>query len=327
VSQGEGHRNRYGSSRRRQILESIPHYLDELATVRSPGDLGSWLQFKVPYVMAVPSFPPRVNLEITNRCNFGCVYCHRETMDRGVGEMDYELLERIVTEMSGYPRTIMKVGGLGEPSLHPQCSELMRLARDKGVRSIFYTNGSLLRTFDHDEVLAWGIPHLVVSIDGVDAQSYEQQRRGGDYARLTDELTAFRARRERTRGAQPLIEVRHVIQPTETRAQLAEFRSHWLSMADTVMFNHIIPAGPIHDGRTSPRRCRDIRRELYVQWDGRVAVCGYQCLVHEQEWVADLHETTIREAWQREALRARRQLHMRGGAAIPAFCLVCSQTN
>jgi len=98
-------------------------------------------------------------------------------------------------------------------------------------------------------------------------------------------------------------------------------------MADTVMFNHIIPAGPIHDGRTSPRRCRDIRRELYVQWDGRVAVCGYQCLVHEQEWVADLHETTIREAWQREALRARRQLHMRGGAAIPAFCLVCSQTN
>ncbi len=317
----------YCLGRYRQVLKSFPHYLKELRAARNSGDLYAWLQFKLPYLFPIPAFPPSVTLELTNRCNFSCRYCHRSVMNREIGTMDCGLLQKILTEISGHRNTFLKIGGLGEPSLHPDCGKFMRSLNDRAVKSIFYTNGSLLQRFAHDLVLEWKIPHLVVSVDGVDLQSYEHQRVGGNYEHLRATLQAFHRRRAELGHAKPMIEVRHVILPQETDAQLADFKRTWMEVADTVMFNHIIPSGPISaDVQPPSRRCRDIRREMYVRWNGRVPVCGYQYLVNKDEWIADLHEATIRNAWHHNMLNKRRRHHLRGGTAIPAFCAVCSQT-
>lgn len=315
----------YRANRHRQVLKSTRHYLSELRALRSPAELYGWFQYKLPYLFPIPAFPPRVTLELTNRCNFACRHCHRTVMNRELGSMDYHLLQKIVAEVSAHPDCRLKIGGLGEPSLYKLCSEFMRSLKDSGVESIFYTNGSLLWRFNHDEVLEWQLRHLVVSVDGTDRQSYEGVRIGGDYDRLRAALQQFRSRRTDRGDSMPWIEVRHVILPEETDAQLAEFSKAWAGLSDTVMFNHVIPSGPINAERPS-RRCRDIRRELYVRWNGKVPVCGYQYLVGEQEWLADLSNSTIENAWRHSLLRQRRTMHLRGAAAIPGYCAVCSQT-
>lgn len=318
----------FRSSLRRQRLRAVPHYLAELRRLRSPAELLGWWQFKLPYTLPLPSFPPRVTIELTNRCNFGCPHCHRSSMNRDLGAMEFETLEKLVAEIGEHKDTILKVGGLGEPSIYPRVAEFLLLLKKHEVKSIFYTNGTLLHRFAHDEILDWNMPHLVVSIDGIDKESFEKARVGGNYERLRATLGAFHRRREERGLKRPMIEVRHVIMPRETEKDLSDFRKQWLTMADTVMFNPLNPDVPIHSNGHRPRRkCRDIRREMYVRWTGKIPVCCLQYLVDKDQWIGDLKKTTIRETWNHPALELRRAQHNEGGNAVPDFCGRCPLTN
>lgn len=161
----------------------------------------------------------------------------------------------------------------------------------------------------------------------MDAESYERIRVGGEYDRLRAALQAFFQMRNKLRCENPLIEVRHVIFPQETNSQLAEFKRFWLQVADTVMFNPLEPRGPVNGCDSSPRRrCRDIRREFYIRWNGMVPLCGYQYIAAAQEWIADLHDVDIRQVWHLKRLQKLRAMHRQGVQAIPDSCKVCCQT-
>lgn len=311
-------------ARLQQIRKSVPHYLRELSRARSVGDVSAWMQFKVPYVLAVPTFPPRVTIELTNRCNFGCPHCHRSVMKRGEGDIDFELFCKLADEICSQPQCIVKIGGLGEPSLYERFGDAMGALRDRRVRHITYTNGNVFERFTNDEILSWRIPHLIVSIDGTDANSYNRLRIGGVYDQLLAQFSAFRLARDGSRGSGPFLEVRHVIMPNESEEELRKFRARWMKVADTVMFNHLIPARARNSN--CRRRCRDIRRELYVRSSGLIPFCGYQYLQTGYEWIGDLRTGSIRQAWNHERLDHVRHLHSKRAAHIPDFCRGCSQT-
>ena len=282
------------------------------------------MQFKVPYVLPVPRFPPRVTIELTNRCNMGCAYCHRSVMNRGEGDIDFDLFCKLADEIRFQPHCIVKIGGLGEPSLYDRFGEAMVALRDRRIRHITYTNGNVFERFTNEEILSWGIPHMIVSIDGIDAASYNRLRIGGVYERLLTKLIAFRAARDDSRAAGPFLEVRHVIMPNESEEELTQYRRRWMRVADTVMFNYLVPARR-RNGEWR-RRCRDIRRELYVRATGRIPFCGYQYLQAEYEWIGDLRTGTIEQAWKHRRLNEVRRLHCKGATDIPDFCRGCSQT-
>jgi len=316
----------YRRSRSWQRFKSIPHYLVELKGVRSYGDFKSWLQFKLPYISTLPSFPIKVTLELTNNCDLGCTYCHRSVMNRQLGAMDFDVLRKIADEISQHPGVHLKIGGLGEPALHKDFANIMVYLRDKNIKRTVYTNGLVLQRFDHEQVLEWRIPHLVLSIDGIDARSFESQRVGGNYEQVKANLQAFYQRRKASALGKNLLEIRQVIVPGETPADLAGFRKTWLQTADTVMFNHVIPSGVAASRDSRGRKCRDIRREMYIRWNGKVPLCGYQYLVTNQEWIADIHHVSIQDAWHHFRLQEVRSLHQRGYDSMPEFCKVCAQT-
>lgn len=138
-----GYFKSFRTERIRQFLKSIPHYFNELRDTHSVKDLIAFLQFKMPYIFNVPSFPPRVTSELTNNCNFSCRHCFRSLIKRDIVSLDYELAEKIVEEISQYSSCIIKIGGMGEPSLYKECDRFMKLLRDREIRQIFYTNLSL----------------------------------------------------------------------------------------------------------------------------------------------------------------------------------------
>ena len=98
-----------------------------------------------------------------------------------------------------------------------------------------HTNGTLFERLSHDMILDWRLQEIVVSIDGIDARSFERLRVHGNYRQLCENLDAFNARRAAWEGPVPLVEVRHVIMPNETPEQLDEFARDWRAgAADTV---------------------------------------------------------------------------------------------
>jgi len=308
----------------RRIMVSIPHYFRELARIRRPRELYGWVYFKFPNSFPIMEFPTCVSVEPTNKCNFSCNHCRRTTMNRPLGSMEVELFEKIVHEVSVH-RSVreLKLVGSGEPAIHPRFRELMALLAHQGIPTVVYTNGSLLQLYPHREVLGWGLETVVVSVDGLDAPSHERFKLGSNYVSLRKAIMDFYKYRKSSRRRSPVIEIRHLMVPNETVAQLLQFRRTWMGCADTVSFDYLEPAAGLLEIEDPSRpRCRVVRRELGIQWDGAVPLCsGYH-----HDYLGNVRYSTISELWRHSRLEYLRQCHMLRDFAQVPVCLRCRKT-
>jgi len=301
----------------------IPHYWFELSRCRSPSDLYDWLYYKLPQFFSLRPLPTVLNIELTNNCNFECPHCPRNALNegRGLGFMPIALFDKIVDEIAGGV-SMVKLIGLGEPSLHPQLDHIMRRLRDRRIKTLLYTNGTLFERYSPSEIMAWRADELVVSIDGTDERSFKRLRVGGDFKKLQVNLAEFRAQRATAVGPTPRIEVRHVIMPNETPAMLKAFTDYWRKgFADTVKYCFL--GTPYDRPRAAARQrppCRDIRREMHVRYDGRVPLCGYE---GHGEWIGALAKSEVGAVWRAPRLEEVRRLHRKRDLSELEFCKTC----
>lgn len=114
----------------------------------------------------------RVYIEITNRCNLACDFCHGTK--RPLGTMPPEDFRRIAEKLRG-ETSYLYLHVLGEPLLHPQLKELLAIAWELGFRVCLVTNGTLLHK-RREELLAAKSLHKV----SVSLHSFEGNGGAGD---------------------------------------------------------------------------------------------------------------------------------------------------
>lgn len=119
----------------------------------------------------------RVYVEITNICNMNCSFCHGHS--RPAKRMSKEEFSAILDRLCGQTEYIY-YHLMGEPLTHPQLPDFLRLAAQKGYRSVITTNGTLLNKVGQQIITAK--PHKVnISLhsfeenDGVDFEAYLSQ--------------------------------------------------------------------------------------------------------------------------------------------------------
>jgi len=119
----------------------------------------------------------RVYVEITNICNMNCSFCHGHS--RPAKRMSKEDFCAILQKLQGQTEYIY-YHLMGEPLTHPELPDFLRLAAQKGYRSVITTNGTLLRKVGQKIINAK--PHKVnISLhsfeqnDGVDFNAYLSQ--------------------------------------------------------------------------------------------------------------------------------------------------------
>ena len=303
----------------RQALFSIPGYLQELSELQSLRALYSWIYFKCPYLLPLRTMPTYVTVEPTNMCNLSCKHCWHASMARPAGHMDLEVFEKIVCEASEFRPSLFKIGGAGEPCIHPGFRELMAILSPHPLKVFAYTNGSLLRLFTPEEIMNWGIHTIVVSVDGLDGMSYEKIKIGSRYDEVRNAIVDFHRYRISSKQKYPILEIRHILMPNESATQILDFRKHWLTMADTVRFNALEPASGFFDvDDPFPPRCRQIRRELCVQWDGRVPVCGGY-----REYAGSVRDCSLLELWHHPRMEFLRQCNLHREFAQVPLCRRC----
>jgi MoaA/NifB/PqqE/SkfB family radical SAM enzyme len=311
----------------RSVFHNIPRLLFDMRQSRSLRELYGFLYFNSPYRLPRARFPVRVTVEPTNRCNFRCTHCHRYSAnaDRPPGEMDFDLYCRIVAELSEHPGTLLKIGGWGEPSLHARFSEMMSRSLEAGVRTVVYTNGTIFDRLTTAETLALRQTTFVLSVDGYDAEQYGAIRIGGDYARLRDNIAQLFEHRNVQKQRFPVIVVQHVVFPHDTSRQLERFRHSWTAISDMVdycVYNPLVPAGADvqHDFF---RRCKRVRRELSILYDGAVPVCGPQSKYGEHEEIGNVAHASIADIWNGPALTKVRASHHKRDLESMPFCQSC----
>ena len=138
-------------------------------------------------------YPRRVTIELTNVCNLHCAYCLRDDdalYHAPAQYMQIETLRRLVRDA----RAIAGINEVsftgGEPTLHPQFAEVIKVCAAEGMQVSFVTNGWNFADFARDLLsVRDNVHHVAFSLDGTNAEIHDRWRGEGSFARLVRAFT------------------------------------------------------------------------------------------------------------------------------------------
>lgn len=119
-----------------------------------------------------------VCLFLTLKCNQNCRYCHRFL---GIDEVSFEDNKRIINKIAEDGIKNMTFTG-GEPLLYPNIIELVKLAKEKGLKVKLITNGSVLANNPKMREIYNYLDSITFSIDSCDNEINEKLGRSYKHA-------------------------------------------------------------------------------------------------------------------------------------------------
>lgn len=131
------------------------------------------------------SMPRRLVFELTNTCNLNCVMCGRNSSDfkPTLFKMDW------FNYFEQYLDTVEEVTlmGWGEPTMHPNFEEMLRIINNHSARKYFCTNGMRLDRI-MNSVFDYNVDVFAVSLDGATDETNSRIRRGSDINKIVSNL-------------------------------------------------------------------------------------------------------------------------------------------
>ncbi len=128
------------------------------------------------YLREPTAGPRRLLLEPTTGCNHRCEMCwdHSPRLSKPTPacHMPFERVRGLLEEMARMGTEEVWLAGRGEPFVHPQAREILKLIGSLGMRSIITTNAGRLTEEVADRLAEWGVRQLSVSIDSGKAETY-----------------------------------------------------------------------------------------------------------------------------------------------------------
>jgi MoaA/NifB/PqqE/SkfB family radical SAM enzyme/alpha-beta hydrolase superfamily lysophospholipase len=144
--------------------------------------------------------PGVANIEITTHCNLSCLACARTRLAPEPRHMGRAQFERLLEILPHAFRIVLV--GLGEPTLHPEVADFVRLANAQGRRVALVSNGMALGDGLARRLCDAGLASMTFSLDAADPEVAKRVRSGTDLGRVVQNLRELLAERTR-RGTTP----------------------------------------------------------------------------------------------------------------------------
>lgn len=284
-----------------------------------------------------PDFPPRVQVEITNRCNLRCVMCTRNQMRRPVGDLPLELLQKVADECSREPGAVILLFFLGEPLLHPQLEDMARcLAAVKDRQPIplsfgIQTNGMLLSRERARRLIEAGLRQFHFSVDGLEGD-LERIRPGAEYAVVERNILDLLALREELGCGDIQVDICKLCDDPQAE-EVARFVRRWEGRVDRIQLlpitkvagnAYLDAAGELREiqaaGGETRVYCGQGQR-LLILANGDYAFCHGD--VNGEFGLGNVAQRSIRDVWNGAELAAvRRKIVAAEYDGLPS-CDVC----
>ncbi len=144
----------------------------------------------------------KLYVELTTACNLDCVMCVRRTWkDEGYGHMRWELYESLIDQLREFAQPpIIHFGGYGEPMAFPKFLDAIELAKSIGARVEMTTNGTMLTPKIAQALIDLDVDKVMVSIDGVSPEVYDDIRVHSDFRKVIDNFNELFRRKVAQRG-------------------------------------------------------------------------------------------------------------------------------
>lgn len=146
-------------------------------------------------------------LELTLRCNLSCKTCFRHNWEMPLVDISMKTAQKISEELKSFPEADEVVfGGIGEPTLHPNFSEIVPLFAGYKLTitsNAFYWSDEVLDT------IARYFDKIIVSVDGLE-QTFKEIR-GFDLRILEKNLLRLTKKKRELQRTRPLIQAQLVL--------------------------------------------------------------------------------------------------------------------
>lgn len=131
--------------------------------------------------------PISLSIEPTTACNLRCPECPSglRSFHRPTGKMDLDLLSSVLNQVKD-TCTYINFYFQGEPYLHPQFLDMVRMCGEHGIYSATSTNAHFLDSTRAKQTVESGLDRLIISIDGMDQETYEQYRKEGSLEKVIE---------------------------------------------------------------------------------------------------------------------------------------------
>ncbi len=110
---------------------------------------------------------PVVVWNVGQRCNLKCVHCYSQSKDiEYPNELTTKEAKAMLDGLAEYGAPVILFSG-GEPLMRDDLMELITYARDKGLRAVISTNGTLITEEKAEELRKFGLSYVGISLDGL----------------------------------------------------------------------------------------------------------------------------------------------------------------
>lgn len=110
---------------------------------------------------------PVVVWNCTRRCNLNCCHCYSQSQNIHYdGELDTNEAIRFIDDLADFGIPVLLFSG-GEPLMRQDLFELVTYARNKGIRAVISTNGTMINDQIAQKMKSAGLSYVGVSLDGI----------------------------------------------------------------------------------------------------------------------------------------------------------------
>lgn len=290
--------------------------------------------------------PFTLSIEPTTACNLGCPECPSglKQFTRPTGKLDLEFHQRMLTQVD---KSVFYINYYfqGEPFLHPQFLELIRQAKKHKIYTATSTNAHFVDQKKAEEIIDSGLDRLIISIDGLTQETYENYRVHGNLAKVIEATKLLvDAKRNRRSSTPHLIFQFLAVKPNEHEIPAVhtlgkeigvdEVRIKTAQLYDYKNGNPLMPENEQYarykknlDGTYSLKyktgdHCWRMWSGSVLTWDGKVVPCCFD--KDAQHVLGSLDELDFKTVWKSEAYSNFRKSVLTGRSQIE-ICKNCSE--
>ncbi|MFC1514914.1 radical SAM protein [Candidatus Omnitrophota bacterium] len=164
--------------------------------------------------------PQTIVLDTFHRCNTNCVHCWIHSPKRKLDpalrnlKMELPLYKKIVDDAAELLCDEIIIQGDGEPLLDSRFMDIIRYARAKGLKVIFFTNGILLDEKKAKKIIDLEINEIFCSLPAGSDTTYARinsMQSKETFHKIVTNLKNFISLRSRLKKERPLLQISHVI--------------------------------------------------------------------------------------------------------------------
>lgn len=289
--------------------------------------------------------PVSVAIEPANICNLRCPQCATgsNSLTRPKGCMSFDAFKLIIDSL---PSSVCELylWGQGEPFLAPDFLRMVGYASSRGFKTIVSTNGHFLD--NPEEIVSSGLDVLIVSLDGVDEDTYTSYRVGGNFSRVVNGIKCVAGVIARNNHG-PAIELQYLV-TRENAGDIGAFKSLALSIGVHRVVIKTMQVISLEEGSSVlpddmnytryrknnsrkletnrswylKNRCLRLYYSFQIDWQGNVVPCCFD--KNSENIMGNIFREPVTHIWNNEKYRSFRNILNIQGRMLP-MCRNCTE--